>query len=78
MRNYFREAKHRLLQLQVHIIIQIVTDSLENIVRRLLYLKHDVTLEHIRYLFALALEDDRFSIFHASLHINCEFFTFVH
>lgn len=78
MSNDFLEAKHGLLKPQLHIVVQIVTDPFENVMRLLLNLEYNVALEHIRNLFSLALELNCVAVLHAWLDIDLKSLWFGH
>lgn len=78
VRNSLRETHQRFFQRQIHIIVQVVANSLEHVVRWLLYLEHNVALEHVWHLLTLTFEHNRVSILHASLNVYWERLSFVH
>ena len=74
MSDCFLESKQCFLQSQIQIYIKIVANSLENTVWLLADHKNNVSLYHIRDLFALPFEQNCFSIRPSPLYVNQKLF----
>jgi hypothetical protein len=77
VRNKLLKAKQGFLQGDFKVVIQIVTDALEQWVLLLTQLKNDIRLKHIKHLFTLSFESNGVTGVHATFYLNDELFVVV-